>query len=538
MANFGSDTVGGGVSRSGADAGSAWEDAGARAAGARRTRVNDESLRDGLQSPSVKNPSAVDKIALLHAMAAIGVETVSVGLPAAQGRVGDDAALLLGEIVSARLPMRATAAARTTRADVEAIATVSQRAGASVEVYAFIGSSPIRHYVESWDDAFLLSCIRATGEAARRAELPFCLVTEDTTRARPETLSKLWTAAIDAGASRLCLCDTVGHAEPSGVQALVRFARSFLDGLGARDVELDWHGHEDRGLGLANALAAALAGVERIHGTALGIGERVGNVAMEPLVYNLGMMGLRSRVELAALREYSDRASRSIEWEIGAFAPLVGARSRTLDSARSSQCALATTATAPAPVAEAPFVEPWEPLSMTINGDLVERPVRPSRTLLEMLRYDLDLVGTRQGCDKGDCGACTVLVDGVPHLSCLTLAVHCDGRTISTVESLPGPPALDPLLDAFDRCGAGQCGFCTPGMLMTATALLRDRARPSRDEIRKAISGNLCRCTGYGAIVTAIDLAAKIRTGEEPAGVGLPGEHVPPPLAPMQEKRK
>jgi len=183
--------------------------------------------------------------------------------------------------------------------------------------------------------------------------------------------------------------------------------------------------------------------------------------------------------------------------------------------------------------------EPLVPLELTVNGDRVVVATRPSRTLLELLRYDLDLVGTKQGCDKGDCGACTVLIDGVAQLSCLTLALHAEGRAVTTVESLPGMPNLDPLLDAFDRCGAGQCGFCTPGMLMSATALLDAEPRPTRAAIQEAISGNLCRCTGYGAIVRAIEMAASIRAGTEPSCAGLtgPGE-LPPPLPVPKEKQR
>jgi 2-isopropylmalate synthase len=173
---------------------------------------------------------------------------------------------------------------------------------------------------------------------------------------------------------------------------------------------------------------------------------------------------------------------------------------------------------------------------LTVNGDSYERAVRPSRTLLEVLRYDLDLIGTKQGCDKGDCGACTVMVDGHAVLSCLTLGTACDGKAITTVESFAVVPTLDPLLDAFDRLGAGQCGFCTPGMLMSAKALLSKRPHPSRDEIREAISGNLCRCTGYGPIVDAVELAVRIQGGDDPGGYPLPGQEVVGKPLPPNEK--
>jgi carbon-monoxide dehydrogenase small subunit len=161
-------------------------------------------------------------------------------------------------------------------------------------------------------------------------------------------------------------------------------------------------------------------------------------------------------------------------------------------------------------------------LSLRVNGDDVRVAVRPSQTLLEVLRVGLELTGTKQGCDKGDCGACTVLLDGEPVLACLTLAVTCEGRVVQTVESLTRE---DPLVDAFDCHGAGQCGFCTPGMLMTAKGLLAKQQRPSREAIRQAISGNLCRCTGYGPIVEAIADAADGRRRpkeEEPLPAPLP----------------
>jgi carbon-monoxide dehydrogenase small subunit len=167
--------------------------------------------------------------------------------------------------------------------------------------------------------------------------------------------------------------------------------------------------------------------------------------------------------------------------------------------------------------------EPLVPITLTINGDEQQVAVRASQTLLEVLRYDLDLVGTKQGCDKGDCGACTVLLEGAPVLACLTLAVACRGKTVTTVESLAGAPNPDPLLKAFDCHGAGQCGFCTPGMLMTAKGLLAKHAHPSKDTIRQAISGNLCRCTGYGPIVEAIaSVGQRVATDTE--------ERLPPPL--------
>ncbi len=145
---------------------------------------------------------------------------------------------------------------------------------------------------------------------------------------------------------------------------------------------------------------------------------------------------------------------------------------------------------------------------LQVNGDDRECAIAPATTLLEALRYSLGLTGSKQGCDKGDCGACTVLVDGVPALSCITLALACDGREVTTVEGLAERGRPHPLQDAFDRTGGAQCGFCTPGMLMSAYALLQRNASPTRDEISHALSGNLCRCTGYTKILDAVELAA------------------------------
>ena len=499
----------------------------------------DESLRDGLQSTSVRNPAIEQKFAMLHAMADIGVDVVSIGLPAAGGRTGEHAVRMAREVVDAKLRFRMTAAARTTESDVEAIARVSQASGAPIEVYAFIGSSPIRHLVESWDLEFLLARVRGAAKTARLAGLPFCLVTEDTTRANPAALTPLFEAAIDEGAARLCLCDTVGHADRHGVEALVTWVKDLLRTLRAESVGLDWHGHNDRGLAVSNALWAARVGVDRVHGTALGIGERVGNPCMEELVFNFGELGLRPRVAPAKIRSYADIASQAIGMPIYEFSAVVGSVSRALDADRAADAeALATRPDGSAPTPHAAHDvsdEPLVSLRTRVNGDVVHVAVPASRTLLEMLRYDLDLVGTKQGCDKGDCGACTVLIDGRPILSCISLAHHVDGREVTTVEALPGAPNLDPLLDAFDRCGAGQCGFCTPGMLMAATALLRRESAPSDALIRQDISGNLCRCTGYTAIVKAIRLAADIRAGRTKGGEDLPGSG--PIAAPLRQHK-
>ena len=505
------------------------KDAGWRAfgEGGRGVRVVDETLRDGLQSVSGVNPPVAYKIDLLHAMARVGVDVVSVGLPAAGGKQAEDAHLLVREIVDAKLPLVPTGAARTVVGDVAGIARAAERAGMPIEVYAFIGSSPIRHDVEGWDVPFLVKAVTDATKEAVKNGLPFTLVTEDTTRSHPDVLRELFRAAIGAGASRLCLCDTTGHVTPYGVEELVAFARRELAALGASHVGLDWHAHNDRGLALPTALWAAANGVDRVHGTGLSVGERVGNTCLELLVDNLGRIGARPPVARERLVEYCDLAARALSWTIPVDHPIAGAHVR-----RTPAAAFRPYRAAPPGEAAVPRGERLVPMTLEIGGTVVELAVHPRRTLLEALRYDLDLIGTKQGCDKGDCGACTVVLDGEAVLSCLTLALDADGRKVQTVETLAGAPHIDPILDCFDRVGGGQCGFCTPGMLMSATALLDKNPRPTRDEIKVAVSGNLCRCTGYGRIFAATEEAAKIRRGELPAGEGLPGnECVPPPLA-------
>jgi carbon-monoxide dehydrogenase small subunit len=166
-------------------------------------------------------------------------------------------------------------------------------------------------------------------------------------------------------------------------------------------------------------------------------------------------------------------------------------------------------------------------VAVTVNEKRYERRVEPRLLLSDFLRHDLGLTGTHVGCEHGVCGACTVLVDGEAVRSCLLLAVQADGHEVTTVEALaPGPETLHPLQEAFRECHALQCGFCTPGFLMTLVPFLRENLRPSDDEIRHAISGNLCRCTGYQNIVAAVRLAAAVARGEggEAGGSGDGGD--------------
>ena len=148
-------------------------------------------------------------------------------------------------------------------------------------------------------------------------------------------------------------------------------------------------------------------------------------------------------------------------------------------------------------------------LSLIVNGEEQSVAFAPYKTLLEVLREDLGLTGTKHGCELGECGACAVLVDGEPRLSCLTLALECGGKAVDTIEGLARGPQLHPLQAAFADFGGSQCGYCTPGVIMTAKALLDRNPAPSRQEIKEATAGNLCRCTGYNQITDAIEDAAK-----------------------------
>ena len=285
--------------------------------------LDDETLRDGLQNPSVTDPPIEKKIELLHLMADLGIHTADIGLPGAGPRARADVLALAEEIRDAKLPIAANCAARTVEADIMAVVEISQKVGIPIEVCTFIGSSPIRRYAEEWSVDF----IRETSEKAIRLVvsegLPSMYVTEDTTRSDPETLEKLYEAAISSGTHRICLADTVGHATPNGTRALVRFARDVVRKSGA-NVKVDWHGHRDRGFGLANCLAAIEEGIDRVHGTALGIGERVGNAEMDLLLLNLKLLGVHDK-DLSRLPDYVRVASEACGVEISHSYPAMGA---------------------------------------------------------------------------------------------------------------------------------------------------------------------------------------------------------------------
>jgi 2-isopropylmalate synthase len=251
----------------------------------------DETLRDGIQSPSVRDPSIEDKKEILALTASLGIDAVDLGLPGAGERAVADVTELIKFAEEEKLGIEYACAARTHANDINAVAEVSQRTGASISVYAFLGSSPIRLYAENWDVSLLLDRAIMAADLCREHGLPMTFVTEDTTRTAPPVLDQLFRATVDHGVQRLCLCDTVGHATPEGVADLIAFTRHLLESIGAPQVGIDWHGHNDRGLGTINNLEAIKAGADRIHGTALGIGERVGNAALDQTLMNLKLMG-------------------------------------------------------------------------------------------------------------------------------------------------------------------------------------------------------------------------------------------------------
>lgn len=286
--------------------------------------LNDETLRDGLQSPSAIDPPIETKKRILHLMAEIGVNAADIGLPGAGPQVVNSVRALAQEIVDAKLPIAPNCAARTVIVDVEPVARISQEVGIPIEVCTFIGSSPIRQFAEDWTLDKMLETSEKAVRFAVNEGIPVMFVTEDTTRAKPETVKALYKNAINWGARRICLCDTVGHATPAGVKRLVRFAIEEIVEPSGEDVKVDFHGHRDRGLALINCMAAIEAGVDRVHATGLGLGERVGNAEMDQLIVNLHLLGTR-KDPLPKLREYCELIANACGASLPPNYPVMGA---------------------------------------------------------------------------------------------------------------------------------------------------------------------------------------------------------------------
>jgi 2-isopropylmalate synthase len=290
----------------------------------RRVQFLDETLRDGIQSPSVVDPSIEDKLRLVELANELGIDSMDIGLPGAGKRAIDDVTTIAEHIKARRLRIKPGCAARTHQHDVQAVIDISQKVGIELEILCFIGSSPIRQYAEDWDLARMLKLSADAIDLGRRYNLPVSYVTEDTTRSRPEVLTRLFTNAVEHGASRLVVCDTVGHATPDGIRNLMKFTRNVLDGAGCPGVGIDWHGHNDRGLGVVNSIFAIEFGADRVHGTALGIGERVGNAALDQILLNLKLLGELPDRDLSKLLEWTHTASRATRVAIHPQYPLAG----------------------------------------------------------------------------------------------------------------------------------------------------------------------------------------------------------------------
>ena len=285
-------------------------------------QFQDETLRDGLQCPSVVDPPIEAKLEILHLMARIGAHGADLGLPGAGPRAQADVARLVREIVEQKLPIKPSAAGRTLACDIDPIVDIAQDVGCVLEADLFLGSSPVRQYAEGWSIDQQLRIVETAVKHAVDRGLEVMFVTEDTVRSHPHTLRRLYTVAIENGARRICLCDTVGHATPFGVTGLVRFIRNMVAEIG-EPVKIDWHGHRDRGLDVAYSLAAIEAGVDRVHGTALGIGERVGNTPMELLMLNLKLAGVVDS-DLSHLPDYVDAVHRHCQVALPPWWPALG----------------------------------------------------------------------------------------------------------------------------------------------------------------------------------------------------------------------
>ena len=290
---------------------------------AKGIQLNDETLRDGLQNPSVVDPPIGDKIRLLHLMDQLGIHSANIGLPGAGPRAVEAVTALAKEIADTGLSIHATAAARTLIEDIRPIVEISQSVGLPIQVCAFIGSSPSRKYTEGWALGQMLETIKEALSFAVAEGMSVMMVTEDTTRAKPEDIKELYGRAIELGAERLCISDTVGHATPDGVRALVRFVIEEIVQPSGMDIAIDWHGHRDRGIGLANAFAAIEAGATRVHATALGLGERCGNAEMELLLVNLHLLGAY-KSDLSILPEYCQLAADMCHVPLIHSSPVVG----------------------------------------------------------------------------------------------------------------------------------------------------------------------------------------------------------------------
>src|SRR5437868_578003 len=288
--------------------------------------LNDESLRDGLQSPSVRDPSIPEKIEILHLMEALGINALDLGLPGAGLRAIEAVTALAREIVAHKMKIQPNCAARTHENDIRPIAEIVQKTGLQIEAATFIGSSPIGRVTEGYTDDFLVQTTEKAVKYAVSLGLDVMYVTEDTSRCDPATVKRLYATAINCGARAICICDTAGHATPMGALALVRFVIAEVVKPSGEKIRVDWHGHSDRGLAIANSMAAIIAGAHSVHACAIGLGERVGNTQIDQMLVNLKLMGIApwDQQDLTKLKEYCEAVSRATGVPIPRNYPVVG----------------------------------------------------------------------------------------------------------------------------------------------------------------------------------------------------------------------
>ena len=288
-----------------------------------RVLMNDETLRDGLQNPSVFDPAIEEKIEILHLMESLGIDAVNIGLPGAGPRAFADSEALAREIATQRMKIKPNCAARTHENDIRPIVEISQTVGLAIEAATFLGSSPIRRLVEDWTVDHLERTTEKAVKFAVQNGLPCMYVTEDTVRTDADTVKRLYSTAIRNGARAIVLCDTVGHATPNGAFNLVKFAVDEVVKPSGENIRVDWHGHNDRGLSIANSLAAVAAGAHQVHAAANALGERVGNTPMELMLVNLRLMGLLQQ-DLSRLKTYCEKVATATHTMIPLNYPVVG----------------------------------------------------------------------------------------------------------------------------------------------------------------------------------------------------------------------
>ena len=287
---------------------------------------DDETLRDGLQSPSARNPTIPQKIELLNYMEKLGIQKVDLGLPGAGPFHLEHIDAMLSHITENNFSIRPGAAVITLMNDIQPLVDLQQKHGIQIQASAFLGTSPIRQFTEGWTMEKLLSTMETAVSFAVENDVPVMFVTEDTTRSKPKDVKMIYQRAMELGVRRLCVCDTCGHVTPNGVKKLLNFIDEEVikdSGYMRNEIEVNWHGHQDRGLGVANNIAAVEAGADVIHGTALGVGERAGNAPLDQTLVNLKLMGAIDN-DLTLLNEYVKKANEYIEVPLPHNYPVFG----------------------------------------------------------------------------------------------------------------------------------------------------------------------------------------------------------------------